>query len=186
MKRLLYAAAALIMLFAAGCAGNAGDTKQGSAKENGSVVDVGGTEATAVPAKIPESSIVGNTVRIVDGRLDGTNYYWEFFMSKVSLGMSGKLDISAEYGGAAEVYKLSFVNNGFTLAYGDAKLSYAELVTFEEKAPEGSGAAKLALGILTNEASLTAEGFFGGEIPADVRVGYKTEKGMVIYAVFSR
>ncbi|MBO4849217.1 MAG: hypothetical protein J5586_08720 [Clostridia bacterium] len=171
MKRILCLTMIILMAAAlvCGCSGSSG--------QHG--VKPSPTPRTSTPSPVqtanPKSYEYSITVK--DGTVEGSTFNWQFFLAKVMANKPGELLIVNDANGERTEYLLSFRGGAFTVSGPDGEKSYGHIVT--ETAELETGSADIA--ILTDDASLTAESFFGGAVPQDIAVGYSNESGMVIF-----
>ncbi len=178
MKRLfiIILAAALAAALFTGCMG-----KQNRPSGNGSE---SGAKTTAQPDNTPHAADpqdYDNSVMVTDGRVDGSAFNWLFFKGKSGAGRAAEIQIVSVVNGESRQLVLNGGSEGFKLTGDMGEASYAYLLTFTADFPEDSEVSSAEISVLTNDPDISAEDFFGGAVPADVRIGDTTELGMVIF-----
>ncbi len=120
-------------------------------------------------------------VVLINGKLSGSPYYWDFFINKINSGFTGSVKI-VDYNGEEKTFWIvAKVADGFAYRKDGQEKIYSSLAVIETSAPADTEASRLVLGILTDEPGITAQAFFGGEVPSDVRAGFENDKGIVVY-----
>ena len=184
MKKTICFIIAVLMLAASGCAakntvpGGAIDVGLPTARPKDTAPDGNNSPVTKEEAAF---SFDGKGVTLINGRLEGSSYYWDFFMSKVNAGLPGSVTIINYEGETKTGWIVTRKRAGFTFVKDGQTREFSSLVILEIAAPADLEATRLTLGILTNETGLTEQTFFGGEAPSDIRAGFENEKGTVVF-----
>lgn len=156
MKRILCAIFAAAMLFSVGC----GKNKDNSPANSGKTQTADGTN-------------YDNTVTFVDGKLDGTDFNWQYFSAKVESGRGGEIGVVITENGTARTVGIRYDGKSFTVTDGEVVFFFDHLVSFE--------AAGRSFSVLTDDEGMTAEKFFGSASPSSLKVGDSNSNGFVVF-----
>lgn len=178
MKRFFCLLAAAFLLLAAGCAKNNTtepvDVTEPSPTPYVRPADSGNSKKNEGAAERYEAE---HAVILVDGRLDGSSYYWDLFLNKARNGLPGSVKIIDYEGEEKTVCEITKKSSGYTLKKDGVETAYSALAVFETAVSSG----KLVIGVLTNTEGLTASAFFGGSVPEDLTLGFTNDMGTVVY-----
>lgn len=176
------------MLFLCGCAG----TNNSTNNPEGGVVDINDPSATerTTAGDPSEGRITGDSRKrdikdhalvFVNGWLEGTSYFWDFFMNKVNTGLSGSVDCINLVGEEKISYTVKKTSEGFFLVKDGEEERFSYLTVFETAAPSDFESDRISVGILTDKEGLTAQTYFGGPAPSDVGAGYRNDNGVIVF-----
>jgi hypothetical protein len=186
MKKMICILAAASMLFAVGCSG------RGNVDED--IVPIGSDEpAVTAPVSTQDAASTPAPVDIADenavcfenGVFTRGAFNWNYFYAKTRAKMNAQVRILNARAGGTEDMLLKFENGAYVLVSGGQSARYGYLTGGTFDMPESSGYKTADVYILTDDAGMTVEAFFGGSIPADITLDYTTAAGRVIFFSFS-
>ncbi|MBO4562131.1 MAG: hypothetical protein J5772_00805 [Clostridia bacterium] len=177
MKKALCLIIAAAAIFACGCA------KRPSGEHGASPSPTPKTAATEA-ANTQDNKNYDNAVTIVDGVVTAGSFDWQFFLAKVVANKAGDIRIISTAKGATTDRLLSFTGGAFTVSGAGGEREFGHIVKDTIELPAGGTYTSAEVCILTDDAELTAEGFFEGLDPAEAYVGLEKDGGMVIFVSF--
>lgn len=174
MKKLVFAAAAA--LIAAALSFTACTGRHTSPKPTGSPEPV--TQAPSPTTA--DGSNYDSSAEFSNGTLNGGSFNWLYFVGKTGANRPAHITLHSVDEGVSKEYEISFVPGTFTVTEGANTYEYTSLISFTADFAEGEYT-MAEISVLTDDPYITAETFFGGAVPQDVRIGDMTDYGMVVF-----
>lgn len=179
MKRLVFALASVVMaaaLAAVGCS----NAEENNGQKTGNPTDSPSPTPVNTP-HVANPDDYDNSVTIIDGSVYGSPFNWLFFLGKAEAGHPAEIRIINKKPEAEDMFDLSCGADGYTLKTASGTETYSNLLSFTVTPPAGSAYSLAEVCVLSNEADISVEDFFGGTVPDAISIGDTTDKGIVIF-----